>query len=140
MTDNVEKGSMNYVADIAKYDAKEGVVYGFVTVYEEGGQPLIDKQNDVITEQEVVKMAHKYVSDARVAKVMHNGAKVGEIVESIVLTRDLQKALGIDLGKAGWFIGMKLNDEAVKQRVAKGELKAFSIGGKGFRRKIAKGN
>lgn len=122
-----------YQAEITKYDDGEGVVYGFVTVYEEGGQPLIDRQGDVISEEEVRKMAHSYVSEARVAKVMHGGKQVGEVVESLVMTRDIQKALGIDLGKAGWFIGMKLHDESIKDRVRKGELAAFSIGGSGKR-------
>lgn len=122
-----------YQAEITKFDDGEGVVYGFVTVYEEGGELVTDRQNDVITEAEVRKMAHRYISDARVAKVMHGGRQVGEVVESLVLTRDIQKALGVDLGKAGWFIGMKLHDEGVKARVRKGELRAFSIGGSGKR-------
>lgn len=125
-----------YEAEITKFDDGEGVVYGFVTVYEEGGVPVIDRQGDVIDETEVRKMAHRYVSEARVAKVMHGGSVVGEVVESIVLTRDLQKAMGIDLGKAGWFIGMKLHDERIKGEVRKGKLRAFSIGGKGIRRPI----
>lgn len=125
-----------YEAEITKFDDGEGVVYGFVTVYEENGSPVIDRQGDVIDEVEVRKMAHRYISEARVAKVMHGGRQVGEVVESIVLTRDIQKALGIDLGKAGWFIGMKLNDEAIKSAVRKGDLRAFSIGGKGIRRPI----
>lgn len=125
-----------YAAEIAKFDDEEGVVYGFVTVYEENGQPLVDRQGDVIDEVEVRKMAHAYVSEARVAKVMHNGETVGEVVESLVLTRELQKVLGIDIGKAGWFIGMKLHSEAIKKRVRSGELRAFSIGGRGKRRPI----
>ncbi|WP_409264512.1 XkdF-like putative serine protease domain-containing protein [Pseudomonas sp. KCJK9000] len=126
--------SYQYQAEIAKFDEAEGVVYGFVTVYEEAGELVWDRQNDAIDETEVRKMAHRYVSEARVAKVMHGGQPVGEVVESIVLTRDIQKALGIDLGKAGWFIGMKLHDEGIKARVRNGSLAAFSIGGKGIRR------
>lgn len=118
-------------AEITKLDDDEQVAYGWVTVYEENGQPVVDRQGHRISEAEVVKMAHKFASDSRVAKTMHSGDQVGGVVESIVLTRDLQKALGIDLGKAGWFIGMKVDSSAVWKRVKAGELRGFSIGGKG---------
>ncbi len=120
---------------VAKMEtADQRLVYGWASVYSQAGQPVIDRQGDRISETEVVKMAHRFVSEARVAKAMHSqDAPIGEVVESLVLTEEIQKALGIDLGQAGWFVGMKINDDAAWQRVKSGELRTLSIGGKGRR-------
>ena len=48
----------------------------------------------------------------------------------------MQKALGVDLGKVGWFIGLKIEDDGVWKRVKSGELAAFSFGGRGVREPI----
>ena len=111
------------------------LVTGWASIIEEDGEAVVDKQGDMISESELIQAAHKFVSDSREAKVMHKGDEVGEIVESLVFTPDLQKALGIDLKKVGWLITMKVNDETW-DRVKKGELRAFSIGGKAHREEI----
>lgn len=120
-------------SEIAKIDPEQRLVYGWASVYAEAGQPVIDKQGDRISEAEVVKMAHRFISEARVAKALHTSPPVGVVVESLVLTDDIQKALGIDLGKSGWFIGMRVDDDAAWDRVKSGELRTLSIGGKGVR-------
>ena len=105
------------------------VVYGWASVITEKGEQVIDLQDDKIAELTLVKAAHDYVTAARVAKLEHDGVAIGEIVESVVFTDDLQKALGIDLGRQGWFIGMKINDDAIWAAAKRGEFAAFSIGG-----------
>jgi hypothetical protein len=72
----------------------------------------------------------------RVGKAMHEGEPVSDVVASIVFTAELQKQLGIDLKKVGWFIGMQIFDDGIKKRVKSGELRSFSIGGRGIRRQI----
>ena len=90
----------------------------------------------MIDEATLVKAAHEFVIDFRTGKVMHNGKKTGDLVESVVFTADLQKALGIDLKKIGWFVGFKVRDDAAWEQVKSGKLKAFSIGGVGNRREM----
>jgi hypothetical protein len=68
---------------------------------------------------------------------MHDGKQIGEVVESVVLTHDLQKALGIDLQKVGWFIGMKILDDETWAKFKDGTFKAFSIGGSGVYYEVA---
>jgi hypothetical protein len=58
---------------------------------------------------------------------------VSTVVDSIVLTSDVQKALGIDLGREGWFVGLKIHDPDVRKMVREGKLPALSIGGRGRR-------
>lgn len=117
-------------AKITKLDNEKRLVYGFASVIEENGQTVIDRQDDIIKPDELVKAAHKFISDARVAKMMHDGEQVGEVVESIVFTEDVQEALGIDLNKVGWFIAMKIHNDDVWEKFKSGELEAFSIGGR----------
>ena len=86
-----------------------------------------------------MKAAHEFVSSSRTGGYMHakgadgSAIQVGEVVESIVFTADLQKALGIDLGRVGWFIGMHVPDAEVWKQVRAGKMGAFSIGARGVR-------
>lgn len=120
---------------ICKVDGERKLAYGWFSVIEENGQPVVDSQGDVIDEEVLVDAAHRFLTDSRAGKMMHKGRRVADVVESIVLTRDVQKALGIELpeGRIGWFAAMKFRDDDVWDRVKSGELQAFSIGGTGIR-------
>lgn len=126
-------------AEVKKLDEEQRVVWGWASVIEEGGQVVIDKQGDVIDEAELVAAAHGFMRDARLAKAMHDGDGIGEVVESVVLTKGLQQALGIDLGKVGWLIGMHVADDAAWQSFRSGEFTGFSIGGSAVREEMADG-
>lgn len=119
--------------EFAKADATGGYVRGWASVVSVAGQPIEDWQGDVIGMDALRKAAHQFITDARVAKAMHRGEQVGEVVESVIIDDDLAKALGITDQRRGWFIGMKVNSDAVRKRVRSGELRAFSIGGRGKR-------
>lgn len=121
----------NMVCEITKSDDERRMVYGFANVIEKDGEPVVDLQGDVISEDELVKAAHEFMRSYRDGHEMHEGITKGEIVESIVLTKDVQRALGIDksLNVVGWFIGYHVHDDATWKEVKKGKLRAFSIGG-----------
>lgn len=120
-------------ANVCKLDEDKRLVYGWASVIEENGQPVVDKQGDIIKTDELVEAAHDFMLNHRMAKKMHRGNRVGDVVESMLFTEDVQKSLGIDLGKVGWFIGMKIHDDKTWESFKSGELSAFSIGGKGKR-------
>ena len=116
----------------------ERLVFGWASVIEEGGAAVVDSQGDVIEVADLQDAAIGFMVDARKGGFMHvkvDGAavKIGEVVESLVMTKAKQAALGIDLGKVGWLITMKVNDDDVWAAVKDGTLKAFSIGGRGVR-------
>lgn len=121
------------VVEICKVDEEMRTVFGWASVIKEGSEIVVDTQGDMILESDLQKAVHEFVISERVGKAMHEGEKIAELVESLVFTEQLQKALGIDLKKVGWFIGMKILSEDVWKRVKAGELKAFSIGGSGTR-------
>ncbi|CDH43837.1 XkdF-like putative serine protease domain-containing protein [Candidatus Contendibacter odensensis] len=123
-------------ATILKADDEQRMVYGWASVYSRNGQTVIDRQGDQIHAPEVQTMAHRFVREVRVGKQLHQGHPVGEVVESVVLSKSLQSALGVDLGQEGWLIGMKVHDDAVWNRVKSGALPALSIGGSGRRKSL----
>jgi hypothetical protein len=92
-----------------------------------------------------MKAAHDYVTNSRTGGAMHiycddaggkQPLRCGEVVESMVFTKDLQRAMGVDLGKVGWLIGYKVTNPEVRKAFARGDLKSFSIGGAGLRTPI----
>lgn len=121
--------SFTIEGEIRKIDSDKRLVWGWASVIEKGGKPVVDYHDDIIDEEDLVKAAHEFMSEHRHGKSMHEGGQVAEYVESMVFTHDVQKALGIDLGMVGWFVGAKVTDDNVWKRIKSGELKMFSIGG-----------
>lgn len=121
---------------LEKVDEDLRLVSGWASVVEENGVPVVDRQGDVIEPREMQKAAHDFMSDMRVGGIMHirnksgEPVKVGEIVDSIFFSDDIQKSLGIHLGRQGWFVTMKVTDDDIWDMVKSGVLKAFSIGGR----------
>jgi hypothetical protein len=124
---------------ITKVNDELRTVYGWASVNTEKGMVVTDHQDDQVSDAEIVKAAHDFIANSRTGGLLHartdNGSahRGGDIVESLVMTPDVQKALGIDLGKTGWFIGYRVDDPDAWTLVKSGVLKAFSIGGKARR-------
>ncbi len=121
---------------IAKVDDEQRMVWGWASVAVEKGVPVVDSQDDVIDIAMLQKAAHAFISDYREAASMHSKREIGEVVESIVFTKALQNALGVDFDREGWFVGVHVKDDATWEKVKKGELRAFSIGGSGIREEV----
>lgn len=112
----------------------ERLVFGWASVSTEGGRLVTDVQGDQIEPSELEKAAYRYVLKSRQAGEMHvRKTGIGDLVESIVFTKAKQDALGIDLGREGWWVGFKIHDDEVWKAIKKGEYSAFSIGGRGTR-------
>jgi hypothetical protein len=120
--------------EFAKSDPSGRYVRGWASVVSVDENPITDSQGDIISIDELRKSAHQFILDARVAKAMHAGHAIGEVVESVIVDDELAKALGISDGKRGWWIGMRINDPSIQEMVRKGTFRAFSIGGSGRRK------
>jgi hypothetical protein len=132
---NVMKGAADWsiTVPVTKVDDEIGVIYGWASVIEKDGHIVTDQQGDQIDEIDMLKAAHAFMTDSRAGGFMHmDGLRGGDVVESMFFSRDLQKALGIDLGKVGWMIGYKPNDPALLAAAKRGDFPMFSIGGKAF--------
>ena len=121
---------------ILKIDRETKVVYGWAYVCKEGDESVVDHSGDIIEPKELEKAAHDFVVDCREGKIMHEGDVQAELVESLFFSEEVQKALEIELGKVGWFIGMRIQDEELMEKIEKGELAMFSIGGTAIREEI----
>ena len=123
---------------IWKVDAERRMVYGWALVSTVGGQEITDRQNDVVSTDDVREAAHDFISKRTLGRMHEAFADIGDIRESMVLDKNIQDALGIDLGMEGWFVGVHVKDDSTWDKVKKGELCAFSIGGTGTREPMEK--
>lgn len=114
----------------------QGLVSGWANVARnaDGTIPL-DWQGDIIRPEVLEKAAIDFMLHYRESGEMHRGSSKGTVVESIVLTKDKQAALGIPEGivPEGWFITVKIEDPAVFEKVKSGHYRMFSIQGHGKR-------
>lgn len=122
--------------EIFKINDEQRMVYGWASVISEDGIPVKDRQGDIVEAPTLESAVNKFMETVRVGKKMHSGEQIGVIVHSFPLTNDIAKSIGIETNREGWIIGMKVNDEETWNRVKKGELRAFSIGGRGQRKEV----
>lgn len=123
-------------AVIIKVDEEQRMIWGWASVTSERGVPIVDRQGDVLDDEELMPAVHQFMTDSRSGGNMHKQMGIGTVVESMVFTPALQAALGIDLQKTGWFVGIKVADDATWAAVKNGTLRAFSLGGSGVRHPI----
>lgn len=123
----------------SKLDDDKHLAFGWASVVELNGEPVVDRQGDYISPDDIETAAYEYVHKSRVGGDMHrrNGEAphhVSDLVESIVFTDDKVAKMGLPASfPRGWWVGYKIHDEDTWQMVKKGERTGFSIHGKGRR-------
>jgi len=102
------------------------------------GEQIEDYHEDLIDPEELEQAAYAFVELYREGGEMHERGGVAVLVESMVFTKEKQAALGIAEGTLpiGWFIGFKVTDPNVWEKVKSGEYSMFSIEGKATKEKI----
>jgi hypothetical protein len=126
----VSEGAFERVIKIERTDPEQRIVWGWAYVCEEGGEQVVDHSGEFVDDPlEIQKAAHRFVLDSCEGGMLHEGA-AGYIVDSMFFSKDLQQALGIDLGKVGWFIGMHVTDDEAWAGVRAGKYGCFSIAGR----------
>lgn len=117
--------------EVAKVDAQLGVVFGWASVTEVDGQPVVDLQGDIIPTEVLERAVYEFMLADRFDE-MHAVPARGHIVESVVVTDEKLAAMfpgqAIPKGPRGWWIGVK-PDPDVLERFKRGEYRGFSIGG-----------
>ena len=130
MTKNTLEGK------ILKTDDEQRMVYGWASVVTENGEPVVDRQGDVIEADTLVKAVNEFMEHVRVGKAMHVGEQVGTVVHSLPITKEIGEALGIQSDREGWVVAYKVFDDDIWTMVKSGELAAFSIGGRAQKEEI----
>ena len=114
---------------ILKVDESLGLVFGFAIICKEDGEDHFDRQGDNIPEDVMLKGTLSFAKSKRVAKEMHKGDQIGDIVFMFPLTTDIAKSLDIVTKNTGLLIAMKVDDEEVMKKFKDGTYTGFSIGG-----------
>lgn len=136
---------VRWEGEISKVNEDKQQVFGWASIVEVNGEPVVDLQGDYIAIEEVEKSAYEYVHKSRKGGDMHlrdevtGEAKVGShMIESFVITEDKKKALGMDPATpTGWWVGYQVNDPDLWSKVKSGERTGFSIHGRGVRSEMA---
>jgi len=118
---------------IAKFDEEQRIVYGWASVVTEKGVPVVDRQDDVIEPDTLVKAVNNFMENVRVGKSMHRGDPIGMVLHSLPVTDEIAKSLGIQSDREGWIVAFKVYDDNVWADVKSGKLAAFSIGGRAIK-------
>lgn len=129
--DKINNMSNEFVSssDIVKVDDNLGIVFGYAMVSKVDGQDYYDSHGDNITEKAMLDACTDFMKNSRVAKDMHQGDQIGDIVFMFPLTTDIAKALDITAKRTGVIIGMQPSKD-VLQKFKNGTYTGFSIGGK----------
>lgn len=126
-----EKRNRQFCVKNAKITEELVIGFGFICEKKNADgefEPHVDAQGDFIPEEVMYEGMKSFMAGNRVAKDMHEGESIGQIVYGFPLTQDICKALSIETEQTGFLIAMKPNAE-VMAKFKSGEYTGFSLGG-----------
>ena len=126
---------------IQKSSEDERLVFGWASVAERtNGETVVDWQEDIVEMEELEAAAYDFVQFYREGSEMHErgGLDIGVVVESMVFTAEKMRLLGIAEGTVpyGWWVGFRVIDDDVWDKVKDGTYRMFSIEGSAIREKV----
>lgn len=128
---------------IQKSDDDKMLAFGWanVAVTAEGKQ-IEDYHEDMIDTEELEQAAYGFVELYREGGEMHERGGCAVLIESMIFTKEKIQALGIAEGTLpeGWWIGFKVTDPDVWDKVKDGTYPMFSIEGEAVREEISDEN
>lgn len=133
---------VTWSGEITKADEDKRQVFGWASIVEIDGQPVVDRQGDWISPDEIEKAAYEYVMKSRKGGLQHrrNGDEpfhASDMIESFVLTPEKIEKMGLpDSTPVGWWVGYKVHDDEAWTKIKKGEVTGFSIHGRGKRKEV----
>jgi hypothetical protein len=142
--------SFTWTGEISKVDEDKRQVFGWASISEINGEPVLDLQGDIVPIEETEKAAYRYVIESRKGGDMHARVKKGlttewtepkhtaDLVESFVVTPEKLEKMGLpsDALPLGWWVGFKVNDDEQWNLVKSGKRTGFSIHGSGTRKDL----
>ena len=134
--------------EFSKRDDERRQAFGWASVVQVNGEPVVDLQGDWITPDELERAAYHYVRKSRVGGSQHARAedggplRAGDLIESVVYTDEKYAALAksMDLpaetfadAPRAWWVGFQYDDEATWDDIKTGRKTGFSVHGRGKR-------
>ncbi len=129
---NVIKGRFK----IMKSDDEKMLAFGWANVsMRVDGELIEDWQGDIIEPEELEAATYEYVRLYGEGGEMHERGGVAVLIESVVFTEEKMQVMGIPAGTlpVGWWIGFKVTDKDVWEKVKNGTYPMFSIEGEAER-------
>jgi hypothetical protein len=144
------KRDVDMTGQITGVNEEKRQVFGWASIVEKDGAPVVDLQGDYIGIEELEKSAYEYVQKSRVGGAMHRRVDedgnlieknrpyhAADLIESFVVTPEKIEKMGLPSSTpVGWWVGFKVNDDDVWGAVKSGDWKGFSIHGAGRRKTI----
>ena len=124
---------------IMKSDDDKRLVFGWASVaVRVSGEVIEDYQEDIVEIDELEKAAYEFTADFGEAGEMHERGGVGRLIESVVFTKEKATAMGIPDGymPEGWWVGFRVDDDDVWQKIKDGTYSMFSIEGTATREQV----
>jgi hypothetical protein len=121
---------------IQKSNDDKMLVFGWASVaITTEGEQVDDFQDDIIDPEDLENAAYDFVQFYRDGSEMHERGGVATLVESVVFTKEKQAAIGIPDGTLpeGWWIGFRVTDTDVWDKIKDGTYSMFSIEGTAIR-------
>ena len=121
---------------IAKSDDEKMLAFGWANVsMRVDGELIEDWQGDIIEPEELEAAAYEYVRLYGDGGEMHERGGVAVLIESVVFTEDKMAAMSIPVGTlpVGWWIGFKVTDKDVWEKIKNGTYSMLSIEGEAER-------
>jgi hypothetical protein len=121
---------------VMKSDDDKRLVFGWASVaVRASGEVIEDSDEDVIEIEILEEAAYNFTLDFATAGEMHEKSGVGRLVESAVFTKEKAAAMGIPDGfmPEGWWVGFRIDDGEVWEKIKDGTYSMFSIEGKAER-------
>ena len=117
---------------IEKSNDEKMLAFGWASVaVRVDGEQIVDWDGELIDPEELERAAYEFVELYREGGEMHERGGAAVLVESVVFTKEKQRVMGIPEGTLpeGWWIGFKVLDGAVWEKVKDGTYPMFSIEG-----------
>lgn len=124
---------------IMKSDDEKMLAFGWASVSMRiDGELIEDWQKDIVEPEELENAAYEFVLLYREGGEMHERGGAAVLIESVVFTEEKMQAIGIPAGTlpVGWWIGFKVTDKDVWEKVKDGTYQMFSIEGEAKRVKV----
>ena len=112
-----------------KKNEEKRIVYGVVYAPFE-----VDLQGDMMDEEAIEDMAHKFMEDYQNIDEMHSVENMGKVLESYIVKEDFEQN-EVKITKGSWVLVTRANED-VWTRIKNGELIGYSIGYEGTREEI----
>jgi hypothetical protein len=132
-----------WTGEFAKTDAPKRQAFGWASVVEVAGVPVVDLQGDVILPEDIEKAAYTFVQKSRVGGTQHERdeldqpVQAGHMIESFVSTAEkIEKMHLPDDFPIGWWVGFQYDEGKTWDDIEKGLKTGFSIHGRGKRSPI----